>query len=484
MANNGNGQQNGGDHISIEIPDATRILAASIREKFDRVSPSPFVEGCCIHKVHEKFRKINGYAYTPEMVSIGPFHHGNISLLAMEDHKLRYMRMLLSKFRSTTKLEDCVASISRLEQKARESYSEPVEPDSNKFIEMMVVDGLFIIALFGKTAGVVKRDKDDTLFNNIWAMPSLVRDLILLENQLPMFVLESLFELVKEKIKERPRGRSLSLTELALRFFDPLMHREEDVLKKHFSSSGKHLLDLLSNTFYDDLPPEESSTFKKTSNTFHDLPQEENSTVNKTSNTFHDPARGKTSNIPCVTELRQAGVTFKKGSSTGSFLDIKFIDGVLEIPPILIQDQTNTLLRNLIASEQCCEERHTFMTSYAFFMDSLINSSNDVVILRQVGIITNYLGDDEDISTLFNKLCTEVTLVKYRYTNLCSRVNDYYKARWHVWRATLKRDYFNNPWAIFSFSGAILLLLLALIATIFAVLTFFVEPPGSKSSKP
>ncbi|KAF5204779.1 hypothetical protein FRX31_005635 [Thalictrum thalictroides] len=460
MANNGNGQQNGGDHVSIEMPDATKILAASIKEKFDRVSPSPFMQGCCIHKVHEKFRKIIEYAYTPEMVSIGPFHHGNISLLAMEDHKLRYMRMLLSKF-SSTKLEECIASVSRLEQKARESYSEPVEPDSNKFIEMMVVDGLFIITLFGKTAGVVKRDKDDTLFNNIWAMPSLVRDMILLENQLPMFVLESLFELVKERL----RGRSL--TELALRFFNPLMHREEEVLKKYFSSKGKHLLDLISNTFYDS-PKEESNMF------------------NKTSNTFHDSARGKTSHahIPCVTELRQAGVTFKKGSSTGSFLDIKFIDGVLEIPPILIQDQTNTLLRNLIASEQCCEGRHTFMTSYAFLMDSLINSSNDVLILRQDGIITNYLGDDEDIATLFNKLCSEVTLVKYRYTDLCKQVNDYYKARWHVWRATLKRDYFNNPWAIFSFTGAILLLILTLVATIIAVLTFFVQPPGSKSSKP
>ncbi|OVA01389.1 Protein of unknown function DUF247 [Macleaya cordata] len=244
------------------------------------------------------------------------------------------------------KLEKCVESaIRKIEEEARKCYSEPINMNSNEFVEMMLlVDGLFIIELFRKSAG-------------------------------------------KEGQEDR------------------------EVLKNHSNCKGKHLLDLL-------------------------------------------------------------GVKFKKGSTKGSFLDIKFNDGVFGIPPVIIQDQTDSLSRNLIASEQCCDGHVTYMTSYAFFMDSLINSGDDVGLLRNQGIITNYLGDDEDVSVLFNSLiCCEVTLTDFYFAELCDQVNIYYKTRWHKWRATLKRDYFNNPWAILSVIADVVLLALTLISTIFASLS-------------
>ncbi|OVA02514.1 Protein of unknown function DUF247 [Macleaya cordata] len=212
----------------------------------------------------------------------------------------------------------------------------------------------------------VKSERDDPIFGNIWGFSSLVRDLILLENQIPMLVLNCLFNLpaLKEELKD-----SQSFNMLALRFFNPLMPRDREVLKNHSNCEGKHLLDLL-------------------------------------------------------------GVKFKKGSTKGSFLDIKFIDGVL------------------------------------------INSGDDVGLLRNQGIITNYLGDDEDVSVLFNSLiCCEVTLTDFYYAELCDQVNIYYKTRWHKWRVTLKRDYFNNPWAILSVIADVVLLAFTFISTIFASLS-------------
>ncbi|KAL5714329.1 hypothetical protein ACHQM5_016308 [Ranunculus cassubicifolius] len=438
--------QSNSDYIAVPIDDPDGILS-SLTQKLDGVSPSLIGKDCCIYKVPVKFRKIHEKAYTPEIVSIGPFHHGKIGLLDMEDHKLRYMKMLLDRTHNfKTKLKDCVESIRNCEGGARKCYSEPITLDSGKFVQMMVVDGLFIIELFGKSAGVLKTERDDTIFNNIWSMPSLVRDMILLENQIPMFVIQRLFDIVKDQnspSEERSLGE-FSLNELALRFFDPLMKREEEAIKKYFNKKGvKHFLDLLSKTF-------------------HDL-------------TERQTKKQILKHIPCVTELRQAGVKFKIGSKTGSFLDIKFADGVMTIPPILIQDQTDILLRNLIAFEQCRDRKSTYMSSYAFLMDSLIDSPNDVAFLRQRQIIINCLGHDKDVSVLFNKLCSEVTVVNLYYSKLCEDVNKYYSERRHFWQATLRRDYFHNPWAIISFAGAILLLLLTLTATIFAMLSFFVH---------
>ncbi|KAI3879217.1 hypothetical protein MKW98_028784 [Papaver atlanticum] len=258
-----------------------------------------------------------------------------------------------------------------------------------------------------------------------------------------MVVLNCLFNV--PALKEELNGVSINI--LSLKFFDPLMPRGKEVIQSNFSGSeGKHLLDLLGKTF-------------------HDFPQAPKNKPKKNSWKF----------IPSVTELKRAGVKFVKSSTNGSFLDIKFKDGVMEIPPIIVQDQTDTLLRNLIASERCCDGHVTYMTSYAFFMDSLINTGEDVVVLRKEGIMKNYLGDDEDVADLFNNLGCEVTLANFYYSELCDQVNTYYKTRWHVWRATLKRDYFHSPWAIVSFVGAIILLFLTLTSTLFAILSFTVH---------
>ncbi|KAF8392727.1 hypothetical protein HHK36_023076 [Tetracentron sinense] len=441
--NDASQQNEGGDYSSIEIGNLNKQLLASVIKKLDSVPPSAIGETCCIYRVHEKFRKINKNAYTPDTVAIGPFHRGEERLKAMEEHKLRYVRALLAQ--TTTpdrKLEECIKAMSRLEERARKCYSEPINLDSHEFLEMLLVDGLFIVELFCKSSNEVPTGRDDPIFNTVWGMPNIVRDMILIENQLPMFVLECLFNLTTV-----PSQGGRSLTELALLFFNSLMPRDESVLKKYSNCEGKHVLDLIGNTF-------------------HNSPRKEEPKPN---------SNQAWKFMPCVMELRRAGVKFKKGSMVGSFLDIKFSNGVLEIPPLLIQDKTETLLRNLIASEQSYNGHATYITSYAFLMDGLINSAEDVKFLRHQEIIMNYLGDDEDVSSLFNKLGNEVILLDFNYAGVCDQVNAYYKTRWNVWRAMLKRKYFHSPWAILSFIAAIVLLILTFTGALFSILSFLVH---------
>ncbi|KAI3838160.1 hypothetical protein MKW92_016895, partial [Papaver armeniacum] len=171
--------------------------------------------------------------------------------------------------------------------------------------------------------------------------------------------------------------------------------------------------------------------------------------------------------LPSATELRLAGVTFKKGSAQGSFLDIKFSStGILEIPPLCIYDETDPLLRNLIACEQSYGGRY-YITSYVTMMDFLINSADDVKLLRRKGIISNYLGCNEDVSDMFNKLCIGIVDGGDYYSNYISDINKFYKKRRHIWKATLKREYFKSPWATVSVLAAVLLIALTVISTIF-----------------
>lgn len=77
--------------------------------------------------------------------------------------------------------------------------------------------------------------------------------------------------------------------------------------------------------------------------------------------------------IHCVTELKEAGIKFKK-RKTDRFWDIKFKNGILRMPRLLIHDGTKSLFLNLIAFEQSHLDCSKDITSYLIFMDNLINS--------------------------------------------------------------------------------------------------------------
>ncbi|KAK3022324.1 hypothetical protein RJ639_046182 [Escallonia herrerae] len=105
--------------------------------------------------------------------------------------------------------------------------------------------------------------------------------------------------------------------------------------------------------------------------------------------------------IHCVTELREAGIKFKK-RKTDRFWDVKFKNGILRIPRLLIHDGTKSLFHNLIAFEQCHLDSSNEITSYVIFMDNLINSPEDVGYLHYCGIIEHWLGSDAEVADLFN----------------------------------------------------------------------------------
>jgi hypothetical protein len=165
--------------------------------------------------------------------------------------------------------------------------------------------------------------------------------------------------------------------------------------------------------------------------------------------------------MPSATSLEEAGIKFRRGTASKSILDIKFNDGVLEIPPLLIQETTETVFRNLISFEQFylnCEAR---FTSYAILVDSLINSAKDADILSKNVIIDNWLSP-EDAVQFFSKLYHNTCVKDEYYSQSLTRdVSRYCQRRWPRWRAALVRNYFNTPWAILSTLAVVILLILS-----------------------
>ncbi|CAK9187016.1 unnamed protein product [Ilex paraguariensis] len=181
----------------------------------------------------------------------------------------------------------------------------------------------------------------------------------------------------------------------------------------------------------------------------------------------------KWSFIKYAIELRQAGIKFKKATGSVHLFEIKFVKGIMIIPPLKVVDSTEWFFRNMIAYEQYKQgTAPTYMTDYMIFVCRLLDSPKDVKILCNCGVIDNWLGDGTTVSNMFNKMTNyvNITFEKFCYPKVFNEVNTHCEHPWHTWMANLKHNYFNNPWSIISVIGAFVLLVLTVIQTVCSIL--------------
>ncbi|KAK7300367.1 hypothetical protein RJT34_11211 [Clitoria ternatea] len=183
-----------------------------------------------------------------------------------------------------------------------------------------------------------------------------------------------------------------------------------------------------------------------------------------------------------VKELRDFGIRFRK-SDTDDLKDVTFDDdnGVLRLPHIQVDDNTRYIFLNLIAFEHLHVEAGNEVTSYVYFMDSIIDNEVDVEILHKKDIIRNGLESNIAVAQMFNSLAKDITVVGADIKFEQEMMADYCRKWWKKWRANLLHTYFRNPWSTISFYAAIFLFALTIVQTVFTVLQYY-EPKGPSSS--
>ncbi|XP_031371654.1 UPF0481 protein At3g47200-like isoform X2 [Punica granatum] len=450
------------DHHDIENPHVP--LLTSLRKKLDL---SPLSTHYSIYKVPRRLLVKNPSAYAPSIVSIGPMHHRRKDLEAMEEYKQRFFAGFLQ--RAQLSLEEYVVFVKEREEKLRSYYADAIQLESDKLVEIVMVDAAFIVLLLVIVAEE-KMPECCRIFNRPYYISNIMNDMFLLENQLPLFIIEDLFAKIKieinpsaeEEADEREMGQEdeeetkgggggggkgggdFLFIELVCQFvnlrgdigtkgYDPIKVKNRKI---------EHFLDCLWVCH---------------------LSSKKDSPVNKE---LQIPSR-----IPTATELHQAGVRFAKHSST-HLLDIEFKDGVLSIPHMFMGDYTETIYRNLLAFEQCHYLDDSPFTAYFCFMDQLIDSPKDIDLLVECGIIENTLGDSLQAANIFNSLAQGLLMSgTSHYAHLREQLLTYYKVPWHKWKAALRQDYFNTPWAGISVIAAVILLVLTVVQTVFSVIS-------------
>ncbi|KAL7164269.1 hypothetical protein ACSBR2_040223 [Camellia fascicularis] len=339
----------------------------------------------------------------------------------MEEHKLRYFNDFMR--RSGKSLEELVKIMKEMEKEIRECYAETIYFECYKFLEIILVDAAFIIEFPLRNWFHHLITPNDRIFRKPWMIYDINDDLLLLENQIPFFVLQYLFKMTNIQV-----GFQFSRKETLLNPFIYLTlnwFRSSLEIQEHINLSEKeHILDFLEHTEIEHvldflricLIPKESSQPSEEKN-----PSKVKQSIAFLRSFIPRQSSQQTErkfNIPSVTELHMAGVKFK--------------------------------------------------FYYTVIMDYLINTSKDVELLVQAKIIENWLSDNNDVSNLFNGLNKKFAINRkaYYFTKLHKELNDYCEIRSHKWKANLRQDYCNTPWRVLSIIVAAILLGLTFIQSL------------------
>ncbi|KAK9090472.1 hypothetical protein Sjap_023649 [Stephania japonica] len=397
-----------------------------------------------IYRIPNFIKDRSKNTYDPMLVSIGPYHHGKPHLMPMEEHKGRALRHFLKRSRKSNKY--FLDGMKREEKVLRASYEYLDEKwcDSDKFLQLIITDGCFILEFMDIISGTPKDySNKDPIFSYYGAIIHynfVMRDLLLLENQLPYLALKTLLTLAE--VRQEFPDENVDATFLQMMMFP-----------SSIAGTGSHMLD-----FY-------------MKGLFHERKGDPDHTAAIIEET------------PSASQLNRVGVKFKTSSN---FAGIEFKDdfgATLHLPTLNINDYTISTFHNLKAFELRGTIRRDF-NSYLCLMAKLLQSVKDVALLKEARIINNYLDSDEQVVGLMKELAKDTVLDKdcnssKAQTNMTRHYHESMK-HWRngvkmivaEWFSYLKQNYFRNPWSAISVVAGAVLLGLTVIQTVYSIKSY------------
>ncbi|KAI5560265.1 hypothetical protein BDE02_16G036000 [Populus trichocarpa] len=350
-----------------------------------------------IPKVPRLLRQIqsNQKCYDPSLVSIGPYHHGNPELRDMEKLKVTFTRKFVDD--SGICIEDFYCKVAEVAIDARRCYAEDStdEFDDEKFTQIMFLDGCFILQFI---FFLLRRPEDLKMPGHQVVL--VKRDLLLLENQLPFQVIWSLMNLRFGKGEGGGRNKLINDFIRHIRALPPRKESIKEMIKKFAGKYHQpvHLLGLL--------------------HTDH---------INKEACSHCSTRSSDWYSYRSAKDLRTVGIRFRP-NWTNAYSDVEFKS-------------------SFRAYETCCDASgELWVTSYACFLDSLIQDVEDVKVLQSEGVLNIFVREQE-VADLFNQMSRNLVPNPYAYSDVKRQIELDRKSIIKKWVAEWLHDYFSSPWS-------------------------------------
>ncbi|XP_044487196.1 putative UPF0481 protein At3g02645 [Mangifera indica] len=491
--------------------------------------------------------------YTPQHVALGPNHYWRPELHDMEGYKIAAAKSVQQQLRyQSLEFKDLV-------QKFKGEFVPDLQAYYQRFIRLgdeilawvMAVDTAFLLEFLQVTFYAVEENKkskiplvtsvggeilsaeDDVVHKKAYALSlmsqmrdyagslasrnAILRDVIMLENQIPLFLLREmltvqfstteesanniLFPMLKAFCKEVCPFKFMvdSSTKIEVSKSAHLLHymyqmvlnveklsppenktkteEEDDKHKENSLSASDNIVTLLSKvkSLLSNLKlPKKLKPIAKATALVVKIPwhwiykQKDDDSLGDND----DSNKAAEIEIPSATKLEKAGISFS-AVRRGKFPDIIFFDSKrarFKLPTITLDENTEVVLRNLVAYEASNPSHSLYFTRYTELMNGIIDTAEDVKLLKRRGIIQNGLKSDEEAVKLWNGMSRSIRSTKVReLDDLIKEVNRYYNRGWLIKAKKYVENYVYESWQFLTLLAAILLLLLEMFQAVCSV---------------
>ncbi|KAG5043127.1 UPF0481 protein At3g47200-like [Glycine soja] len=440
-----------------------------------------------IYKVPCYLRKVKEDAYTPQCISIGPIHFKKEELKPMQEHKLRYYQFFGRRVGvSDEQMEAYKHYLETEEKQIRQCYAEKfLDITKDTFVDMMLLDAVFIMELMlrncefkshkakheqnhKRTESFRIKNNNDLIMTHSWLSRNIAGDLILIENQIPFFVLQKLYDDVvpRESKKDEHTAGFVKLATEYFAFYDTQMSSSGET-KKHCSCYILHCLKEPCKSKGKDRSEISKRPLGSNSEENPEGPKHFTDLIRWQ---FYLPTECEAGHahqvLRTATKLQGSGISFEKGDVNKRLLEIAFkktpilssflcfgcfplsklFKARLRIPQLKVDHTTERVFKNLIAFEQFHYPDKPYFCNYVSFIDSLIHTQLDVELLVEKEVIVHELGSDKEVATLVNGLCKHVVTNSTCYHHIINKLNDHYMNDWNHTIAALRLVYFRDLW--------------------------------------
>ncbi|TKW19917.1 hypothetical protein SEVIR_4G051100v4 [Setaria viridis] len=483
-----------------------------------------------VFNVPKQLRVHKPEAYTPQFIALGPYHHWRPELYEMERYKLAAARRAQKRLcPAGLKLDGLVDQFKRLERRVRAHYHRYLDFNGETLAWMMLVDGAFLLEFLQIYAFAADNEGDGSgrelrrvssrmqhlvdFAGRKSAHNLILRDMLMLENQVPLFLIRRILEPQCASAGEAGEllGRMVAGLMRELCPFKMMESFPVIDIGKH-----AHLLEVLYYILLPKPADDDSAAEADANGNFHDdgYDIEEQpaagsggggeeqrkpaagceyvkqlflavwgivSGLNNTAGPVRYVTKtiefaikapwkmlavvpgvgsfvsgdGSTTNprdpstsaagyltrpplieeimIPSVSELVNAGVKFLPTAGDLSTVSFDAKTATFSLPVVTLDSNTEVVLRNLVAYEAAAASGPLVLARYTELMNGIIDTGEDVALLRRRGVVLNRMKSDGEVAKLWNGMTRSVRLTKVASMDRAvEEVNRYYNSRWRV----------------------------------------------------
>ncbi|KAG7018367.1 putative UPF0481 protein, partial [Cucurbita argyrosperma subsp. argyrosperma] len=473
-----------------------------------------------IFKVPKSLMASDPDSYTPQLVALGPYHCWRPELHEMERIKLSAAKSAKKFSPRDLQFHDLVEQLAKLEHKIRAYYHGYLDLNSETLAWMMAIDACFLLEflnVYAQQLKILRRvsSRMSHLMDYAGTKPAhnaVLRDIIMLENQIPLFVLRKMMEFQFESTEQSDE----TLLSMLIGLFAELSpFNTTDEIPEIQISDCAHLLDFL----YQMITPKlkEPSEITENPNEIEQSPQilsyrqqiahrskqcllrsienlirftkramqsqhvktiarlpwailssippfailkqpaeilffreQETEPQNPDSNpNANRPPLTEEITIPSVSELFKAGIRFSPSHGGISTITFDRNTGTLYLPTVRLDVNTQATLRNLVAYEASSGLGPLVLTRYTELMNGIVDSDEDVRLLREGGVILNHLKSDEEGAAMWNGMSKSMRLSRVlELDKVIEEVNEYYDGLWRVKMGRFVDAYIYSSWPL------------------------------------